>query len=82
MVRRYPSRRTVLQAASLIGIAGFAGTSGRSAMSALAQERTGRSRSFIQFSAGGGTDTVTRTLLKAMEQSFWDRSLTSIFAGQ
>jgi tripartite-type tricarboxylate transporter receptor subunit TctC len=70
MTLRYPSRRRVLQAASLIGLAGIAGVSGRSAAPALAQEVWKPDRPiqvFIQFSAGGGTDTVTRTLLKAME---------------
>lgn len=60
----------ILQSASLIGLAGLAGVSGRLATSALAQETWKPERPiqvFIQFAAGGGTDTVTRTLLEAME---------------
>lgn len=70
MKRHYPSRRTVLQAASLIGLGGLVSTKGQLVNTALAQEVWKPERPiqvFIQFSAGGGTDTVTRTLLKAME---------------
>lgn len=67
---RNPNRRQFIKTASLAGLAGLAGISGYPMRSAHAAEMWKPDRPihvYIQFSAGGGTDTVIRTLLKAME---------------